>query len=99
MGLAAGGKATWTTAKSLHDPVVKDLQQNPVGRLFNTISYGRGTMGPYKDQITAKDRWAIVAYVKALQATGLPVTSEKKDDDEPEAGEAETEAPEDASAE
>ena len=99
MGLAAGGKATWTTAKSLHDPVAKDLQQNPVGRLFNTISYGRGTMGPYKDQITAKDRWAIVAYVKALQATGLPVTSEKKDDDEPEAGEAETEAPEDASAE
>ena len=99
MGLAAGGKATWTTAKSLHDPVVKDLQQNPVGRLFNTISYGRGTMGPYKDQITAKDRWAIVAYVKALQATGLPVTSEKETD-EPEADKAETKTPaEDASAE
>ena len=99
MGLAAGGKATWTTAKSLHDPVVKDLQQNPVGRLFNTISYGRGTMGPYKDQITAKDRWAIVAYVKALQATGLPVTSEKETD-EPEADKAETKTPaEEASAE
>ena len=70
MGLAAGGKATWTTAKSLHDPVVK---QNPLGRLFNTISYGRGTMGPYKDQITPADRWAIVAYIKALQETGLPV--------------------------
>ena len=99
MGLAAGGKATWTTAKSLHDPAVKDLKQNPVGRLFNTISYGRGTMGPYKDQITAKDRWAIVAYVKALQATGLPVTSEKETD-EPEADKAETKTPaEEASAE
>jgi len=28
-------------------------------------------MGPYKDQITVEDRWAIVAYVKALQATGI----------------------------
>ena len=100
MGLAAGGKATWTTAKSLHDPAVKDLKQNPVGRLFNTISYGRGTMGPYKDQITAEDRWAIVAYVKALQETGLPVSSKKETDDEPEAGEAETETPaDDTSAE
>ena len=100
MGLAAAGKASWTTAKSLHDPVVKDLKQNPVGRLFNTISYGRGTMGPYKDQITAEDRWAIVAYVKALQETGLPVTSEKETVDEPEADEAETKTPaEDASAE
>jgi len=89
MGLAAAAKASWTTAKSLHDPVIKDLQQNPLGRLFNTISYGRGTMGPYKDQITAEDRWAIVAYVKALQETGLPVTSEKKDD-KTEADEAET---------
>ena len=100
MGLGAAGKATWTTAKSLHDPVVKDPKQNPVGRLFNTISYGRGTMGPYKDQITAEDRWAIVAYVKALQETGLPVSSKKETDDEPEAGEAETETPaDDTSAE
>ena len=72
MALNQSGKASWTTAKSLHDPVIKDLKQNPVGRLFNTISYGRGTMGPYKDQITAEDRWAIVAYIKALQETGLP---------------------------
>ena len=72
VALAQSGKATWTAAKSLHDPVVKDPKQNPVGRIFNTISYGRGTMGPYKAQITPEDRWAIVAYVKALQETGLP---------------------------
>ena len=28
-------------------------------------------MGPYKSQIPAEDRWAIVAYVKALQETGI----------------------------
>ena len=72
IALSQSGKAAWTAAKSLHDPVVKDPKQNPVGRLFNTITYGRGTMGPYKAQITPKDRWAIVAYVKALQETGLP---------------------------
>lgn len=75
MALGQSGKATWTTAKSLHDPVVKDPKQNPVGRLYDTISNGRGTMGPYRAQITPKDRWAIVAYIKALQTTGLPAKS------------------------
>jgi mono/diheme cytochrome c family protein len=68
--LAASGQAAWTAAKSLHDPqVLKDNQS--IGRIFDTISNGRNTMGPYKDQISVKDRWAIVAYVKALQATGI----------------------------
>ncbi len=71
LALAATGNAAWTTAKSLHDPVVKDDAQNPIGRIFDTISNGRSSMGPYKDQISVEDRWAIVAYVKALQATGI----------------------------
>ncbi len=71
LALAATGKAAWTTAKSLHDPTVKDDEKNPVGRIFDTISNGRASMGPYKDQISVADRWAIVAYVKALQATGM----------------------------
>ena len=71
LALAAGSKAKWTAAKSLHEPDVKDSAKNPVGRIFDTISNGRSTMGPYKDQIPAADRWAIVAYVKALQETGI----------------------------
>ncbi len=71
LALAATSKATWTTAKSLHDPVVKDAAKNPVGRIFDTITNGRNTMGPYKAQIPPEDRWAIVAYVKALQETGI----------------------------
>ena len=71
VALAGTGKATWTAAKSLHDPIVKDPAQNPVGRIFDTITNGRSMMGPYKSQIPAKDRWAIVAYVKALQETGI----------------------------
>ena len=77
LALAASGKATWTAAKSLHDPLVK---VQPVGRIFDTITNGRGTMGPYRSQITPEDRWAIVAYVQALQETGIqppaPITEE-----------------------
>jgi mono/diheme cytochrome c family protein len=64
MSLNALQKANWTSAKSLHDHTVIN---QPVGRIFDTISNGRGTMGPYKSQITVADRWAIVLYIKALQ--------------------------------
>lgn len=76
--LNANGKATWTAAKSLHDPIVKDAEKNPLGRIYETISIGRNTMGPYGDQISPTDRWAIVAYVKALQETGIePIVAEE----------------------
>jgi mono/diheme cytochrome c family protein len=39
----------------------------PDGRLFHTISNGKGNMGGYKHNITLRDRWAVVAYVRALQ--------------------------------
>jgi mono/diheme cytochrome c family protein len=71
VALAATGKATWTAAKSLHDPIVKDPEKNPIGRIFDTITNGRTMMGPYGSQIPTEDRWAIVAYVKALQETGI----------------------------
>ncbi len=71
MSLAATGNAAWTTAKSLNDPEVNNDEKNPVGRIFDTISNGRNTMGPYRDQIPVEDRWAIVAYVKAIQSTGI----------------------------
>ncbi len=71
VALNANGQALWTAAKSLHDPTVNDAEKNPTGRIFDTISNGRNTMGPYKDQIPVADRWAIVAYVKALQETGI----------------------------
>ena len=40
----------------------------PEGQIFWTITHGKGLMGSYRGTVTVKDRWAIVAYVKALQA-------------------------------
>ena len=39
----------------------------PIGKIFDTISNGRRKMAGYKAQIPVRDRWAIAAYVRALQ--------------------------------
>jgi mono/diheme cytochrome c family protein len=39
----------------------------PDGRLFHVISEGKGNMSGYKHNIALRDRWAVVAYVRALQ--------------------------------
>lgn len=37
------------------------------GEMFDTITHGKNTMLGYGDRIPVPDRWAIVAYVRALQ--------------------------------
>jgi mono/diheme cytochrome c family protein len=37
------------------------------GQIFDTISHGHNTMMAYGDKVTVKDRWAIIAYIRALQ--------------------------------
>ena len=43
------------------------LRQAPVGYFFDVITNGVGAMQDYSAQIEPRDRWAIVAYVRALQ--------------------------------
>ncbi len=43
------------------------LRHEPDGQLFATITNGKSNMPPYGMQIPVNDRWAIVAYVRALQ--------------------------------
>jgi len=40
----------------------------PDGRTFNTITNGMGRMSAYGYQIPVRDRWAVIAYVRTLQA-------------------------------
>ena len=54
----------WVAAKSLHDETTRN---QPMGQLFNTITHGIRNMAGYGSQISVADRWAIAAYVKALQ--------------------------------
>jgi cytochrome c len=43
------------------------IRHMPDGQLFATITNGKNNMPPYAMQIAVNDRWAIVAYVRALQ--------------------------------
>jgi mono/diheme cytochrome c family protein len=43
------------------------LRSYPLGRIVYTLKYGAGNMPNYHTQIQVEDRWAIAAYVRALQ--------------------------------
>jgi len=43
------------------------LQAAPLGHFFHVISNGYGAMPDYSAQLTPADRWAVVAYIRALQ--------------------------------
>ena len=46
------------------------LRSAPVGHFFDVMTNGFGAMPDYAAQIKAEDRWAIVAYIRALQLSG-----------------------------
>jgi len=46
------------------------------GYLFDVITHGFGLMGPYAYQLAPRDRWAVVAHVRRLQAQAGPATVE-----------------------
>lgn len=58
------------------------LRSAPDGRIFEVISNGFGRMESFRDRVPTEDRWAIVAYVRALQLSqfaplgALPATVE-----------------------
>ena len=53
---------------NLHDVRIVTMAD---GEIFNTITYGKSTMGAYGPLVTPQDRWAIVAYLRALQLSQL----------------------------
>ena len=55
----------------LHDGQTRKVPQQSDGELFNTISNGKGLMQGYAANVTIPDRWAIIAYVRALQRSHL----------------------------
>jgi mono/diheme cytochrome c family protein len=54
----------WITPTSFHS---QQVRERSVGHLYNTITNGIRSMPAYASQIPPEDRWAIVAYLRALQ--------------------------------
>jgi mono/diheme cytochrome c family protein len=45
------------------------LRQAPVGYFFDVITNGFGAMPDYSAQVVPSDRWAVIAYIRALQSS------------------------------
>jgi len=59
------------------------LREIPIGYFFDVMTNGFGQMSSYASQVPVDDRWAIAAYIRALQAsqyvdvTSLPAEDRK----------------------
>lgn len=80
-----------------HPPSYHDerLRKAPLGYFFQVITEGFGAMPDYAAQIPPRDRWCIVAYIRALQlsqnatsadAVGKPIPSPAPEFEEPGSG-------------
>jgi len=49
---------------SFHEQRLRDA---PVGHFFDVMTNGYGVMYPYASRVSPEDRWAIAAYIRALQ--------------------------------
>ena len=54
------------------------IRHMPDGQMFATISNGIRNMPAYGISVPVTDRWAIVAYVRALQLSQAPIASSKE---------------------
>jgi mono/diheme cytochrome c family protein len=67
------------------------LRKMPVGHFYDVITNGYGAMYSYASRIEPKDRWAVVAYIRALQlsqnvkATDLTSDQQAKLNEKPKA--------------
>lgn len=71
----------WGGPVSLHSDLYRDM---PEGEIYNTITNGKNTMFGYADKLEPEDRWAVVAYMRALQraqsgrAEDVPASNRKE---------------------
>jgi len=58
---------------NLHDKRIVEMTD---GEIFNTITRGKGLMAAYGPTVSASDRWAVIAYLRALQLSWLGATND-----------------------
>ncbi len=63
---------------SFHEARLRDA---PSSWFVEVITHGHGVMYPYADRVAPSDRWAIAAYIRALQLSRNAPAAELTDDD------------------
>lgn len=77
-GEGAATKRGMRPPPSYHIP---RLQEAPLGHFFDVITNGFGIMPDYAEQVPPADRWAIAAYIRALQVSqGIPAAQLTQDE-------------------
>lgn len=65
------------TVVSLQDDRIRNMSD---GEIFNTITHGKNTMMAYGGNVTVHDRWAIIAYLRALQRSQRATAADVPED-------------------
>jgi mono/diheme cytochrome c family protein len=77
-GVSVTGKLMLVPPRDLH---IETMRKAPVGHFVNVIANGFGSMYNYAARVQPTDRWAIAAYIRALQlsqnATAADVAAAK----------------------
>ena len=47
----------------------------PEGQMYYSVTYGKNKMGSYASQLDTRQRWMVIAYIKAKQAAAHPVAA------------------------
>lgn len=61
---AVEGDVAIATIANLHTPLFRAY---PHGQIYDVITNGKNTMMGYGDKLSPEERWAVVAYLRALQ--------------------------------
>jgi mono/diheme cytochrome c family protein len=59
------------------------LREAPIGHFFDVMTHGFGAMMDYAAQIAPDDRWAIAAYIRALQLSQHATLADVPDEERP----------------
>ncbi|WP_163367674.1 c-type cytochrome, partial [Klebsiella aerogenes] len=70
--LYKGGEGPYPAAPKnfIADPVVSVM---PDGQMFYSVTYGKNMMGSYASQLTRKQRWMVIRYIKNKQLVAKAV--------------------------
>lgn len=71
--LSTGGKIP-----AVANLTLKQYVDMPIGTMFYSITYGKNNMGSYASQLTKKQRWMVLQYVKSQQLQGSETTDSTK---------------------
>ncbi len=72
-----GGNGPYQAAPK--DLLGADMVKLPAGTMFHSVTYGKNAMGSYASQLSTKQRWEVIAYVKSMQAGKAPTAAAPAD--------------------